>query len=139
MLVAGHAVSVPNSCFVHKQTERMTAHDPLQKEIATQKKEGRINQAELDKQAAREHNAAMKQSTTAAAGHMGQGPHYSTGTGTGTATGHHVTEGVVGSHPIGTHTGTARTTTAHNPRAGVNPNDPGYGYGYGHGTGGTYS
>ncbi|CAJ1908894.1 unnamed protein product [Sphenostylis stenocarpa] len=142
---------------VQEKAERMTARDPLQKEMATDKKEARVTQAELDKQAAREHNAAAKQSATA--GHMGQG-HYTTGTGTGTATysttgghghlpgvhqtsampGHgtgqptgHVTEGVVGSHPIGTNRGPGGTATAHNTRAGGNPND------YEYGSGGTYS
>ncbi|AES81475.1 putative Late embryogenesis abundant protein, LEA-25/LEA-D113 [Medicago truncatula] len=59
-----------------EKTEKMTAHDPLQKEMATQKKEERVNQAELDKEAAREHNAA------ASAGHqLGVGGHHTTGTG----------------------------------------------------------
>ena len=148
----------PTMCTTHEcvcgydQAERMTARDPLQKEMATQKKEDRINRAELQKQAAREHNTAAKEAATA--GYSGQGQ-YGTGPTTGTATysttgeygqptGTHgtgqptgqVTEGVVGSHPIGTNTGTGRrTTTAHNTRAGANPNDPGYGYG----TGGSYS
>ncbi|XP_061346399.1 18 kDa seed maturation protein [Gastrolobium bilobum] len=139
---------------VQEKTERMTARDPLKKEMATQKKDAKINQAELEKQAAREHNAAAKQSATV--GHMGQG-HYTTGTGTapysttgeygqpmgahqtsampGHGTGQptsNVTDGVVGSHPIGTNTGTGRTT-AHNTRVGGNQNASGYG------TGGTYS
>ncbi|KAI4300694.1 hypothetical protein L6164_034041 [Bauhinia variegata] len=131
---------------VQEKTERMTAHDPLQKEMATQKKEERINQAELDKQEARQHNAAARQSASAAGGqHMGQG-NYTTGTGgsatysttgeygqpmgthqmsamPGHGTGHptgHVTEGVVGSHPIGTETGAGRTSAAHNTRVGGN-------------------
>lgn len=135
-----------------KQTEKMTARDPVQKEMATQKKEAKLNEAELEKQAAREHNAATKISATA--GHMG------TGTGTGSATysttgnygqptgahqmsampGHgtgqptgHVVEGVVGSHPVGTNRGPDRTATAHNTRVGGNTNASGYG------TGGTYS
>nr|KYP70604.1 18 kDa seed maturation protein [Cajanus cajan] len=144
---------------VQEKAERMTARNPVQKEMATQKKDARMTQAELEKQAAREHNAAAKQST--AAGHMGQG-HYTTGTGTGTGTatysttgeygqpmgahqtsampGHgtgqptgHVTEGVVGSHPVGANRGPSGTATAHNTRTGGNPND------YGYGTGGTYS
>nr|AAG15417.1 seed maturation protein [Glycine tomentella] len=133
---------------VQEKAERMTARDPMQKEFATQKKEAKINQAELDKQAARQHNTAAKQSATA--GHMGHG-HHATGTGTGTATYSttgeygqsmgaqqtsamptgHGTEGVVGSHPIGTNRGPGGTGTAHNTRAGGNPND------YGYGTGGT--
>ncbi|KAL2320853.1 hypothetical protein Fmac_029822 [Flemingia macrophylla] len=120
---------------VQEKAERMTARDPMQKEMATQKKEARMSQAELEKQAAREHNAAAKQSN--APEHMGHG-HYTSGTGTtgtatySTTTGEygqptgHVTEGVVGSHPIG-------TAPAHNTRAGGNPND------YGYGTGGTYN
>nr|AAG37454.1 seed maturation protein LEA 4 [Glycine tomentella] len=136
-----------------REAERMTARDPMQKELATQKKDAKMSQAELDKQAARQHNTAAKQAATA--GHMGQGHHtpgtatYSTtgehgqpmgahqtsampGHGTGQPTGH-VTEGVVGSHPIGTNRGPGGTATAHNTRAGGNPND------YGYGTGGTYN
>ncbi|KAK7396294.1 hypothetical protein VNO78_17199 [Psophocarpus tetragonolobus] len=141
---------------VQEKTEKMTARDPMQKELATQKKEARMNQAELDKVAAREHNAAAKQSATL--GHMGQQGHHTTGTGTATYSttgdyghptgthhtsalpGHgtgqptgHVTEGTVGSHPIGTNRGPGGPATAHNTRAGGNPND------YGYGTGGTYS
>nr|AAG15412.1 seed maturation protein [Glycine tomentella] len=138
---------------VQEKAERMTARDPMQKELATQKKDAKMSQAELDKQAARQHNTAAKQAATA--GHMGQGHHtpgtatYSTtgehgqpmgahqtsampGHGTGQPTGH-VTEGVVGSHPIGTNRGPGGTATAHNTRAGGNPND------YGYGTGGTYN
>jgi hypothetical protein len=132
----------------------MTARDPVQKEMATHKKDAKMNQAELDKLAAREHNAAVKQSTTAKAGL----PHDTTGTGTasysttgeygqptgahqmsalpGHGTGQptgHVTEGVVGSHPIGTNRGTDGTATAHNTRVGGNTNATGYS------TGGTYS
>ena len=117
---------------VQEKTEKMTAHDPVQKEMATKKKEAKMNEAEFDKLAAREHNAAVKQSTTAG---MDQGHHMHTtgahhmsampGHGTGQPTGH-VTEGVVGSHPTG-------TTAAHNTRVGGNPNTTGYG------TGGTYN
>jgi len=123
----------------------MTARDPVQKELATQKKESKINQAELDKQAARQHNAAASEynsaakqastySTTGEHGHP-TGFHQTSampGHGTGQPTGH-VTEGVVGSHPVGTNRGPGGTATAHNTRAGGNPND------YGYGTGGTYS
>ncbi|ESW34327.1 hypothetical protein PHAVU_001G143100 [Phaseolus vulgaris] len=123
---------------VQEKAERLTARDPLQKEVATQKKEARVNQAELDKQAVREHNAAAKQSAThSATGEHGHhtGLHQTSampGHGTGQPTGH-VTEGVVGSHPIGTNRGPGGTTTAHNTHAGGNPND------YGYGTGGTYN
>ncbi|GAU23421.1 hypothetical protein TSUD_331190 [Trifolium subterraneum] len=142
---------------VQEKTEKMTARDPVQKEMATHKKDAKMDQAELDKLAAREHNAAVKQSTTATVGQMGQ-PHHTTGTGTasysttgnygqptgahqmsalpGHGTGQpmgHVTEGVVGSHPIGTNRGTDGTATAHNTRVGGNTNSTGYS------TGGTYS
>jgi len=39
----------------------MTTHDLVQKELATQKKDSKVNQAELDKQAARQHNAATSE------------------------------------------------------------------------------
>ncbi|XP_045795730.1 18 kDa seed maturation protein-like [Trifolium pratense] len=135
---------------VQEKTEKMTARDPVQKEMATHKKDAKMNQAELDKLSAREHNAAVKQSTTATVGQMGQ-PHHTTETETATYSttgnygqptgghqmsalpGHgtgqpmgHVTEGVVGSHPIGTNRGTDGTATAHNTRVG------------GYSTGGTY-
>ena len=55
----------------------MTAHDPVQKEMATEKKEERIQQAEREKHEAREHNAA---------GHMDQAHYTTTGPGSGTAT-----------------------------------------------------
>lgn len=56
----------------------MTAHDPMQKEMAREKKEERKHEAEYDKQAAREHNAAQK----TAAGTTGTGgTFHHTGTG----------------------------------------------------------
>ena len=133
----------------------MTARDPVEKEIAREKKEERVTQAELDKQAAREHNAAARVAKNAGfACHTG----YTTtgaGTGTGTATysttgvtghttgahqmsalpGHgtgQVVEGAVGSHPVGINTGTGRTTAAHNT------NVEGTGGAQGYGTGGYY-
>ncbi|CAK8543348.1 unnamed protein product [Lathyrus sativus] len=69
---------------VQEKTEKLTAHNPLEKKLATQKKDERVAQAELDKQAARQHNAA------ATAGNaLGQGRHHTTGTGGNpNATGH---------------------------------------------------
>lgn len=111
--------------YVVKQAEKVTAGDPVQKEMATQKKEAKVSQAELDKLAAREHNAATKQSAAAAA-HMG------TGTGTGTAA--YSTTGAHG-QPMGAHQTSALPGhgTGHNTRVGGNPNATGYG------TGGTYN
>ncbi|XP_038883398.1 11 kDa late embryogenesis abundant protein [Benincasa hispida] len=143
---------------VQEKMEKVTAHDPLAKEIAEEKKQAKIHEAELNKQEAREHNAAVRQAATAAAGTHGthptthptatystSGAHgYTTGTqqmsalpghGTGQPTGPFV-EGVVGAHPIGTETGTGRTTTAHNPLVGGRT---GYGTQTGTGTGGGHS
>ncbi|KAJ9184692.1 hypothetical protein P3X46_004394 [Hevea brasiliensis] len=60
---------------VQEKVEKMSAHDPMQKEMATQKKEQRKAEAELNKQEAREHNAAAKQ-VAKAGGHA----NYTTGT-----------------------------------------------------------
>lgn len=124
----------------------MTAHDPTQKEMATGKKEERINQAEMNKQATHDRNTAIHQG-----GGTGTGrPHYSNSTtgATGHSTGSHqmsalpghgtgepmgqVTDGVVQSHPIGTATGTQRASAAHNTHVGGGVNQ-------GYGTGGNYS
>ncbi|KAJ7971446.1 18 kDa seed maturation protein [Quillaja saponaria] len=137
---------------VQEKMEKTTAHDPLQKEMATQKKDERIHEADLNKKEAREENAAAKQAASAGTG--GHGIHHRAGPGTTTysttgttvqQTGAHqmssmpghgagqpMTEGVVASHPSGTNTGTGRTT-AHNTHVGGTGNTTGYG------TGGTYS
>ncbi|KAF2307781.1 hypothetical protein GH714_031689 [Hevea brasiliensis] len=63
---------------VEEKVEKMSAHDPMQKEMATQKKEQEQREeaeAELNKQEAREHNAAAKQ-VAKAGGHA----NYTTGT-----------------------------------------------------------
>lgn len=115
----------------------MSASDLMQKDMATEKKEERINQAEMEKQEAREHNAAAKESATG--GHVTEGKTATTGPGAKTAT-HHpaamganqmpamhghgygsglglthelLTEDVMGSHPTGTNTGMG-STAAHN-------------------------
>ncbi|XP_076881602.1 11 kDa late embryogenesis abundant protein-like [Bidens hawaiensis] len=126
---------------LQEKGERMTAHDPTQKEMATEKKEARINQAEYEKQVAREQNATQRQaaeatgthsfSTTGATGHE-MGSHQMSalpGHGTGETAGN-VVEGVVKSHPIGTDTGTGTTLAGHNTKAG--------GGAGGYGTGGAY-
>ncbi|TKY53260.1 18 kDa seed maturation protein [Spatholobus suberectus] len=64
---------------IQEKSEKMSAHDQTQKDMATKKKEERINQAEMEKQQAREYNAAAKQS--AIAGHMTQGHYTTTGPG----------------------------------------------------------
>ncbi|KAF5184455.1 18 kDa seed maturation protein-like [Thalictrum thalictroides] len=103
---------------VQEKVEKMTAHDPMEKEIATQRKEDKINQAEIKKQEIRAHNAATHHMGGATGGTVG-GLHgtatgHSTGMqqmsavpghGTGAPAGGHVTEGSVGTHPVGTNTG----------------------------------
>ncbi|KAG5402882.1 hypothetical protein BRARA_C00264 [Brassica rapa] len=120
---------------LEEKAEKMTTRDPVQKQMATQKKEAKINQAEMQKREVREHNAAMKEaagggtgtglvlgsathSTTGHVGH-GTGTHQMSdlpGHGTGQATGH-VVERTTLTEPIGTNTGTGRTA-AHNAHVG---------------------
>uniref|UniRef100_A0A7N0UB25 Seed maturation protein LEA 4 n=1 Tax=Kalanchoe fedtschenkoi TaxID=63787 RepID=A0A7N0UB25_KALFE len=137
---------------VQEKVDKMSAHDPVEKDMAAQRKEERIQQAEMNKQQTREHNAAAMGHSTGVLGtggtysHSATGvPGHSTGThqmsampghGTGQPLGGHVVEGTVGSRPIGTATGTGGTT-AHHTQAGVNPGT--HPTGYGTGTGGTYS
>nr|GMD00226.1 protein LE25-like [Ipomoea batatas]GMD03430.1 protein LE25-like [Ipomoea batatas]GMD90554.1 protein LE25-like [Ipomoea batatas] len=52
----------------------MTSRDPVQKEMATAKKDERKREAELNKQATKEQNAASKQAAAA-----GGTPAYTTG------------------------------------------------------------
>ncbi|XP_071720107.1 11 kDa late embryogenesis abundant protein-like [Rutidosis leptorrhynchoides] len=114
---------------LQEKGERLTAHDPTQKEVATDKKEARINEAEYEKQVAREQNATQRQateankthsySTTGATGHP-MGSHQMSalpGHGTGEPAGN-VVEGIVKSHPIGTDTGMGTTLAGHNLKSG---------------------
>ncbi|OMO63007.1 Late Embryogenesis Abundant protein, partial [Corchorus capsularis] len=109
--------------------ERATADDPVQKDMATEKKEERIRRTELKKQEARENNAAVRQGggdggymAKGSGGHTASGTHtYSTtgqmgrptgaqqmsalpGHGTGQPTAQ-VDEGRAQAHPIGINTG----------------------------------
>ncbi|XVF07354.1 hypothetical protein REPUB_Repub06bG0131000 [Reevesia pubescens] len=140
---------------VEEKVEKATAGDPMQKEMASQKKEERIRQAELEKQEARQHSAAAKQSgrddgyTAAGTGaYTAGGTHtYSTtgergqptgarqmsalpGHGTGQPAGQLV-EGRAEAHPVGTNPGVGGSMF-HNTRVEGNP----HGYGT---TGGTYN
>ncbi|XP_011033219.1 PREDICTED: 18 kDa seed maturation protein [Populus euphratica] len=141
---------------VQEKVEKMSAHDPVQKEMAREKKQERMTQAELDKQEAKQHNAASKHAASATGG---QGHCTGEGTGGYMTIGHdshtHSATGVTG-YPMGTHQmsampghgtgqpyggqveeGVVRThpgglpgdTTGHNTRAG--------GAAFGTGTGGT--
>lgn len=122
----------------------MTAHHPAEKEMAEQKKQDKIREAEIAKREAKEQNAAAREQahagytggpittaypSAAAAGHHTTG---APGQVAGDPTRGHVISGALESHPIGKETGTARPATALNPHAGTaNP--------AGHGTGGGYN
>ncbi|KAI9122126.1 hypothetical protein K1719_006815 [Acacia pycnantha] len=64
---------------VQEKTEKMTAHDPTEKEMAEQRKEERMRQAELEKQEVRQHNSASRQAATTVPG--GHGRNYTAGAG----------------------------------------------------------
>nr|XP_016502146.1 PREDICTED: 18 kDa seed maturation protein-like [Nicotiana tabacum] len=107
-----------------KIAEKLTIRDLVQKQMATEKKEERIHQVEMDKLAAQEQNAASRQAaatggTTAyIASGGGVAPGHTTGAyGTTTAdTG--TTTGVVGSqYPPRTTTGTG-SATVQGPKTG---------------------
>ncbi|CAI8602225.1 unnamed protein product [Vicia faba] len=115
---------------VQEKGEIMSASDPMQKEMATEKKEERINQAEMEKQEAREYNAAVKMS------HVTEGHSYTaTGPTSVTASGYSIIgdygtgqpmatdnvstipgiglglgADVIGSHPVESNTGMGSTT-----------------------------
>ncbi|XP_057982526.1 11 kDa late embryogenesis abundant protein [Malania oleifera] len=96
---------------VQEKVDKMTAHDPVEKEVATQKKEERIEQAELNKREERENNAAARQASA--------GTH-----GTATTTGSHLASGTTPTHTYST-TGTQGQTTGRHEMSAV----PGHGAG----------
>ncbi|GMI64715.1 Late Embryogenesis Abundant 4-5 [Hibiscus trionum] len=124
---------------VEEKMEKATSHDQSQKEMATERKQERIHQAELDK-----HNAAAKNlgegggltaSGTHSHSYSTTGEHgQSTGGGQKSALPGHgsgqpagkVVEGRAVAHPVG-----LGGTASHNTRVEGNP--------HGYGTGGTYS
>lgn len=110
---------------------RMTADNPSEKEIATEKKEETIKEAEMKKQEAGQ-GMTHSYSTSGATGKP-TGAHQMSalpGHGSGQPIGQ-VVEGVVPSHPIGRATGTQRPSAAHNTHVG--------GGDMGYGTGGSYT
>ncbi|CAI0402830.1 unnamed protein product [Linum tenue] len=133
---------------VQEKIEKASAHDPVQKEMAREKKEQRVAEAEAMKHSTKAHNAAAKQGEQLTGGHgngayshsaTGQ-PGYPTGThqmsampghGTGQPIGGHVDEGVARSHP----SGLPGEQTGHNTRVG----GTGTGHLPGYGTGGSLS
>lgn len=92
----------------------MSAHDPMQKDMATEKKVDRINQAEMEKQEAREHNAAAKQSVNT--GHVTGGQH--TTTGSGPATENVAAYSTTGGQGVGHPMGSNQMSTTHGQGVG---------------------
>ncbi|KAL5697609.1 hypothetical protein ACHQM5_028734 [Ranunculus cassubicifolius] len=125
--------------IVQEKAERLSAHDPMEKERATARKEEKINQAELNKQEIREQNAANRLHSGGVAGGTTAGFYdgsHTHGTGPtgmnqmsalpGHGTGQ-VVEGTAQAHPMGVNTGSGGTVGT-NPRAGGETNQ-GYGTG----------
>ncbi|KAK4432174.1 Late embryogenesis abundant protein 46 [Sesamum alatum] len=150
---------------VQEKAEKMTTRDPIQKDMATQKKEERIQEAERQKQETRMHNAAAKQTggqpgyttggdfNTGGTGGAGLGHDYTTtGTGGGLGTDYMTTGtegtgytaeggGVLGSdYPQSGMAGTGTTTGTGGARVRHGHQDPKAGGGgmTGYGTGSTY-
>ncbi|KAK6779050.1 hypothetical protein RDI58_025768 [Solanum bulbocastanum] len=89
---------------VTEKAEKLTTSEPVERQMATEKKEQRIHQAEMDKLAAQEQNAASRQA--AATG----GTTAYTATGGGVDLGHTTT----GTHGMTAgHTGLGHTTGTH--------------------------
>ncbi|KAL1532085.1 11 kDa late embryogenesis abundant protein-like [Salvia divinorum] len=107
---------------LQEKGERMTASDPLQKEMATEKKEAKIHEAERRKHEERRHNAAVADH----AGVLGGHDHHTVGGVLGGHDQHHAGGGVLGGHKHTTGAGLGH------PAAGTDHTAPGYG------TGGTY-
>ncbi|KAF9613031.1 hypothetical protein IFM89_005465 [Coptis chinensis] len=119
---------------VQEKVDKMSAHDPIEKDMATQRKEDKIIQAEINKQETREHNATARQQVGGVTGGTTGGGHSTGMHQMSSLPGHgggQVVEGTVQSHPIGMNAGTGRTA-AQNPRAGGDTN-------LGYGTGGSYT
>lgn len=81
-----------------KQVQKATAEHPAEKQMAEHKKQARIHEAELAKHEAMEHNAAVREQARST--HSPHGP---------------AEEGVAHTSPIGSTTGTARPSAAHQP------------------------
>ncbi|XP_043691646.1 late embryogenesis abundant protein 46-like [Telopea speciosissima] len=113
---------------VQEKVEKMTVHTPVEKDMATQRKQEKIEQAELNKQVVFQHNAAAKQqsTTTTTTGQTTTVPLHKHG-----MTGHphgRVDEAAVGSHQIGT---TTTNMAPNDPRLGGDHTQTGYGTGTG--------
>ncbi|KAJ6749709.1 hypothetical protein OIU85_000354 [Salix viminalis] len=110
--IAASAVSgmEKTKATVQEKVENMTTNDPEQREMARERKEERITQAELDKQDAKQYRAAESKYSASATG--GQGYY---GHGTGQQYGGQEEEGVVSTYPGGL---PGDSTTRRNTRAG---------------------
>lgn len=116
---------------VQGQVEKATARNAADKDAAEVRRQERVQAAEEEKQHAMAANAAAKERATGGAGayHPSQGA--PGGPACGAADGGHVQDGVAESWPVGTATGTARPSAAHNPHVGSD-------FSQAHGTGGQY-
>ncbi|XP_052166253.1 11 kDa late embryogenesis abundant protein [Oryza glaberrima] len=117
---------------VQGQVEKATARNAADEDAAEVRRQERVQAAEEEKQHAMAANAAAKERATGGAGayHPSQG---APGVDPRAAqpTGGHVQDGVAESRPVGTATGTARPSAAHNPHVGSD-------FSQAHGTGGQY-
>ncbi|KAE8767723.1 11 kDa late embryogenesis abundant protein [Hordeum vulgare] len=96
--------------------EKAAAHGAADREAAATRARERVHGAEEVKRDAMRANAAAKERASAGAYHPSQGaPGVVPG---GAPAGGHVEDGVAGSRPLGTATGTGRPSVAHNPRVG---------------------
>ncbi|KAJ4763283.1 hypothetical protein LUZ62_028328 [Rhynchospora pubera] len=100
---------------VNEKVEKVAAQHPAEKQMAENKKEVRIQEAEATKQAAMEHNAAVREHARSAHNQPSQGP---AGIRHGRPIGGHEEEGVAHAHPAGLQSGTARAGVTYNPWAG---------------------
>ncbi|CAM8991680.1 unnamed protein product [Rhodiola kirilowii] len=120
---------------VQEKVEKITAHDPIEKDMATQRKEEKIVQAEINKQQTREHNAATTGHGHATGGVPGTGGMHMPGHGTGHILSGHETTGTGGIHghsAMPGHHGTGHTLGT--GTGGTHAS----GFGTGTGTGGTH-
>ncbi|XP_058207556.1 late embryogenesis abundant protein 46-like [Rhododendron vialii] len=111
---------------VQEKVERMSAHDPMQKDMATERKQEKIHQAECNKQEARESNAAARQAiaTGGAGTFTAVGRAQNSTPGAGTQGNQNYSAG--GDHRLNTHT---HPTGGHNPDHLTGSNATGYGTG----------
>ncbi|EAZ42326.1 hypothetical protein OsJ_26900 [Oryza sativa Japonica Group] len=133
MQAGKNAMQSTKEAAANGQVEKATARNAADKDAAEVRRQERLQAAEEEKQHAMAANAAAKERATGGAGAyhpVGRAP---PGWNPRAAqpTGGHVQDGVAESRPVGTATGTARPSAAHNPHVGSD-------FSQAHGTGGQY-